>query len=109
MKRKKFDWSKYGIFFAWIILVAGFTVCESSFLTINNILNILRQVSIVGISAVGMTFIILSGGSIDWLSDRSFGSSGSVTFFQWAPSRFGSASVFDDWSSDRCIQWSLDQ
>ncbi|MEZ3508067.1 MAG: ABC transporter permease [Lachnospiraceae bacterium] len=62
MKRKKFDWSKYGIFFAWIILVAGFTVCESSFLTINNILNILRQVSIVGISAVGMTFIILSGG-----------------------------------------------
>lgn len=62
MKRKNFDWSKYGIFIAWIILVAGFTVCESSFLTINNILNILRQVSIVGISAVGMTFIILSGG-----------------------------------------------
>jgi ribose transport system permease protein len=33
-----------------------------SFLTVNNLLNVLRQVSITGIVAVGMTFVIVTGG-----------------------------------------------
>ncbi|TMV88960.1 ribose ABC transporter permease [Thioclava sp. BHET1] len=37
-------------------------LASDSFFTISNILNVLRQVSIVGILAVGMTFVILTGG-----------------------------------------------
>lgn len=60
--KKKIDWSRYGILFALLILIIFFAVSESAFLNINNIFNILRQVSIVGICAVGMTFVILTGG-----------------------------------------------
>lgn len=59
---KKIDLSRYGIVFAWIVLVVVFAVCEPAFLTSSNIFNILRQVSIVGVCSVGMTFVILTGG-----------------------------------------------
>ena len=35
---------------------------SESFFSVSNIMNVLRQVSIVGILAVGMTFVILTGG-----------------------------------------------
>lgn len=59
---KKVDLSKYGIIFAWIMLVIVFSVFEPAFLKSSNIFNILRQVSIVGVCSVGMTFVILTGG-----------------------------------------------
>ena len=59
---KKIDLSKYGIIFAWIMLVIVFSVFEPAFLKSSNIFNILRQVSIVGVCSVGMTFVILTGG-----------------------------------------------
>jgi len=62
MKTKRIDWSKYGIFIALVLLIVIFSVAEPAFLRVNNIFNILRQVSIVGICAVGMTFVILTGG-----------------------------------------------
>ncbi|MFR8170297.1 MAG: ABC transporter permease [Marvinbryantia sp.] len=62
MKAKKIDLSRYGIVFAWIVLVLIFAICEPSFLKTSNIFNILRQVSIVGVCSVGMTFVILTGG-----------------------------------------------
>ncbi len=62
MKIKSIDWSRFGILFALILLIVGFSLLEETFLNFNNILNILRQVSIVGICAVGMTFVILTGG-----------------------------------------------
>ncbi|MBD8689429.1 MULTISPECIES: ABC transporter permease [unclassified Rhizobium] len=37
-------------------------LASDNFFTLNNIMNVLRQVSIVGILAVGMTFVILTGG-----------------------------------------------
>jgi len=54
--------SKYGIYVALIILVGVLSVASDAFLTPANILNVLRQVSIIGICAVGMTFIIITGG-----------------------------------------------
>lgn len=63
MKRMaRIDWGKYGIVVALLLLIVFFTVAAPAFLSVNNILNILRQVSIVGICAVGMTFVILTGG-----------------------------------------------
>jgi ribose transport system permease protein len=60
--KNRIDWSRHGIFFALILLIVVFSLFENSFLKVNNIINILRQVSIVGICAVGMTFVILTGG-----------------------------------------------
>lgn len=54
--------SKYGVLLAFIIicLIAGFL--SPVFFTKTNILNVLRQVSINGLLALGMTFIVLTGG-----------------------------------------------
>jgi ribose/xylose/arabinose/galactoside ABC-type transport system permease subunit len=46
----------------FVVLVAVVAYLQPVFLTPNNILNVLRQVSITGIVAVGMTFVIVTGG-----------------------------------------------
>ncbi len=45
-----------------IVLMAAFAIGEPRFLTPLNLFNILRQVSIYGLLAVGMTFVILTAG-----------------------------------------------
>src|SRR5260370_41658891 len=45
-----------------IVLMAGFASFEPRFLTPLNLFNILRQVSIYGLLAVGITFVILTAG-----------------------------------------------
>jgi inositol transport system permease protein len=45
-----------------IVLMAGFAIAEPRFLTPFNLFNVLRQVSIYGLLAVGMTFVILTAG-----------------------------------------------
>jgi ribose/xylose/arabinose/galactoside ABC-type transport system permease subunit len=62
LNKKTIDWSRYGILFAWIALIVVFFIAEPNFLSIKNIFNILRQVAIVGICSVGMTFVILTSG-----------------------------------------------
>jgi ribose transport system permease protein len=62
MEKRSFDWTKYGVLLAWVLMVIVISLVNSRFLSIKNILNILRQISIIGICSVGMTFVILSGG-----------------------------------------------
>ena len=45
-----------------LVLVAGLSLLSSSFLSIGNFLDIARVVSIIGVMAVGMTLVILTGG-----------------------------------------------
>ena len=45
-----------------IILVIVLSFLSDYFFTVNNLLNIIRQVSIIAIMAFGMTFVILTGG-----------------------------------------------
>ena len=52
----------YGIILAFIIICVALAILSPVFLTRNNILNVIRQTSIYGIMAVGMTFVILTGG-----------------------------------------------
>jgi len=52
----------YGIVIAFIIICAAMTVLSPVFLTVTNVRNVIRQSSIFGIMAVGMTFVILTGG-----------------------------------------------
>ncbi len=52
----------YGIILALVALCVFFGVMSPVFFSAENVLNILRQVAVVGIVAVGMTFVILTGG-----------------------------------------------
>lgn len=53
---------KFGIFFAFIFLCCILTIATPNFLTLQNIVTILRQTSINGILAIGVTFVIIAGG-----------------------------------------------
>ncbi|MCF6328329.1 MAG: ABC transporter permease [Henriciella sp.] len=53
---------KYGILIALILLCVFLSFASEYFLTTRNILNVLRQTSINGILAIGMTFVILTRG-----------------------------------------------
>ncbi len=60
--KKKFDFAKYAPIFALVILFILSSLASPYFLQIRNITNILRQSSYTGIIALGMTFVIISGG-----------------------------------------------
>jgi ribose/xylose/arabinose/galactoside ABC-type transport system permease subunit len=51
-----------GVLMALVLLVGVSAALSDRFLSLPNLLNVLRQVSIVGILAVGMTFVILTKG-----------------------------------------------
>ena len=53
---------RFGVLFGFIILVIVSTILNPRFLTSTNILNVVRQISIFGIIAIGQTFVILIGG-----------------------------------------------
>jgi len=55
-------WRKVGVLAALVLLVIAASFLSDRFLTPPNLLNILRQVAIVGILAIGMTFVILTRG-----------------------------------------------
>ncbi|MFT3961809.1 ABC transporter permease [Propionivibrio sp.] len=52
----------YGIFIAFAALCGGLSAINENFLTLGNWTNILRQTSINGILAIGMTYVILTRG-----------------------------------------------
>ena len=49
------------IWVVFVILVVAFTVANPRFINPNNLLMMLRQVAILGIASIGMTFVILLG------------------------------------------------
>ena len=53
---------KIGPFIGLLLIVVVISIMSPNFLTINNIFNVLRQVSINALIAFGMTFVILTGG-----------------------------------------------
>ena len=58
----KTSMGKYGVLFGYIILVIISTILSPRFLTPANMLNVIRQISIFGVLAIGQTFVILIGG-----------------------------------------------
>jgi len=59
---KGFDYQEYGLVGVVILILIVGAILESSFLTGDNMLNVLRQGSIVGVLAIGMTFVIATAG-----------------------------------------------
>jgi ribose/xylose/arabinose/galactoside ABC-type transport system permease subunit len=53
---------KYGIYIVFILVCIIMSLGSPAFMTRMNVLNVLRQVSINGIIAIGMTFVIITGG-----------------------------------------------
>jgi ribose transport system permease protein len=60
--KKRLDFGKYAPIFALIILFILSALASPYFLQFRNLTNILRQSSYTGIIALGMTFVIISGG-----------------------------------------------
>lgn len=54
--------SRYGIYIAFCLLVIAMSIISPAFLHPSNIVNILRQIAVNGIMAVGMTFVMIIGG-----------------------------------------------
>jgi ribose/xylose/arabinose/galactoside ABC-type transport system permease subunit len=54
--------SKYGIYVAFILLTGILAVISPPFMAPSNVINILRQISVNGIIAVGMTLVIITAG-----------------------------------------------
>jgi ribose transport system permease protein len=55
-------WSEYSVIIAFLLIYIVAAIMNPRFIDINNQLNILMQVSIIGIIALGMTVVMLSGG-----------------------------------------------
>jgi ribose/xylose/arabinose/galactoside ABC-type transport system permease subunit len=53
---------KYGIYFIFLVLCIIASIATPRFLLIGNLSNVLLQTSAVGIIAIGMTYVIITGG-----------------------------------------------
>ncbi|PKL21798.1 MAG: ribose ABC transporter permease [Spirochaetae bacterium HGW-Spirochaetae-4] len=73
-------WKNYSIVVVFFIIIAICGILAPRFLQPNNLLNILRNTSIVGVIALGMTFVIIGGG-IDLSSGPVMATSGAALIF----------------------------
>ena len=63
LTKEKFQhiFKTYGIVLVLLVMFIIASILDKNFFTLRNITNVIRQVSVNGIIAIGMTFIILSG------------------------------------------------
>ena len=55
-------WNRLGMFLILALLCVVLSILSPNFLEASNLLNVLKQISIIAMLAAGMTFIILTGG-----------------------------------------------
>jgi ribose/xylose/arabinose/galactoside ABC-type transport system permease subunit len=55
-------WGRLGLVLALLVISAALAVMTPQFLTVPNLVNVVRQISINGILAVGVTYVLLTGG-----------------------------------------------
>ena len=60
--RKKIDFSQMTTLLVLLVLCVVLSVMKPVFLSLNNLINVITQVTVNAIVAVGMTFVILTGG-----------------------------------------------
>lgn len=54
--------SKYGLLMAFIVLCVILSILSPNFLTLSNIIIIIQQISISSVLAIGVTYVIITGG-----------------------------------------------
>ena len=57
----KLNFRDYGVLIGFVVLCIAISMATPTFLSKQNVLNLLRQSSIIGIISAGMTFVIISG------------------------------------------------
>lgn len=62
MKNLMIVFKRRAIWVFLLLMIVFFSVMSGNFLTMRNLLNVVKQVSIYGIASVGMTYVILLGG-----------------------------------------------
>jgi ribose transport system permease protein len=67
-----------GVFFVLIIMILFLSITTQVFLGVRNLLNIGRQISLLGIMAIGMTFVLITG-EIDLSIGATYALSGIIT------------------------------
>jgi ribose transport system permease protein len=60
--KKPKDLTIWGLLATMIILIIAFSFLNQYFLTLNNIINILLSISVIGIAAFSQTYVVISGG-----------------------------------------------
>ena len=53
--------ARQGILVAFAIFIIGFALANDRFLDIDNILGVIRSSAIIGVMALGVTFVVISG------------------------------------------------
>lgn len=53
--------ARQGILVAFVIFIIGFTMANQRFLAVDNILGVIRSSAILGVIALGVTFVVVSG------------------------------------------------
>lgn len=53
---------KYGLVFILVIFIIMLSVTTKNFFNVSNFINIFRQISVIGLLSIGMTYVMLSGG-----------------------------------------------
>jgi len=54
--------SKYGIYFVFILMIIVMSLASPVFLSPRNLMNVIRQVSVIGLISLGVTLVIISKG-----------------------------------------------
>lgn len=78
LQKKKLSLGSLGPLLALVVLSVVVTILNPNFISTNNLLNLLRQVSINALIAFGMSFVILTGG-IDLSVGSTLALSGALT------------------------------
>ena len=78
--KKRFSFSKIFVYLVLVVIILFFTVTTDTFLTSKNILNICRQISMIGICSVGMTMVLLTGGMVGVAAAKLIGEAGMAIF-----------------------------
>ena len=55
-------WRGASVLLVAVLMFAGFALVTSRFASLANVLNLARQMSIIGVLGIGMTFVVLGGG-----------------------------------------------
>ena len=60
---RKFEYKKYIVYISFITVLVAFSIIlrDKGFLSYANMMNILRQTTMISVAAVGMTFAISAG------------------------------------------------
>ncbi len=61
-EKRVINWRDYGVLIVLVVLLVVMSIASPDFLKLRNMMNLIRQVAIIGIISIGTTFVCLTGG-----------------------------------------------